>query len=204
MRMKKTFPVGAAVVLGLVAILSGAQAATPPHDVQAGSYKVDAAHTQIIFSTLHFGFTLYSGIFSGVTGTLQLDPAHPTAARLDITVPVDSVTTTSAKLTGELKGTDWLDAGTYPTATFTSTNVTPTGLGSATIAGKLTLHGVTKPVVLHAHYVDAGVNPMDKAYTVGFQGTATIRRSDFGVKTYVPMIGDEVTLTIAGAFEKQG
>ncbi|GBQ89312.1 hypothetical protein AA13595_2610 [Gluconacetobacter johannae DSM 13595] len=202
--MKKTLLGGAVATLGLVALLSGARAATAPHDVQAGSYKVETTHTQIIFSVLHFGFTLYSGIFSGVTGTLQVDPAHPAAAKLDITVPVGNVTTPSDKLTGELKGKDWLDAGTYPTATFTATSVTPAGIGSATITGNLTLHGVTKPVVLHAHYVGAGVNPMDKAYTVGFQGTATIRRADFGVKTYVPMIGDEVTLTIAGAFEKQG
>ncbi|MBB2202590.1 YceI family protein [Gluconacetobacter tumulisoli] len=201
--MKKTLLGGTVAAVGLVAMLPGAQAVTASRSVQAGSYRVETTHTQIIFSLLHFGFTSYSGMFSGITGTLQLDPAHPAAAKLDVTVPVNSIATTSDKLTGELKGADWFDAATYPTATFTSTKVTPAGAGDAAIAGTLTLHGVTKPIVLHAHFVGAGVNPLDKAYTVGFQGTVTIRRSDFGVKTYVPMVGDEVTLTIAGAFEKQ-
>ncbi len=69
--------------------------------------------------------------------------------------------------------------------------------------GNLTLHGVTKPVVLEVHFIGAGINPIDKAYTVGFEATATIKRSDFGVTTYVPAIGDEVQLNIAGAFEQQ-
>ena len=63
---------------------------------------------------------------------------------------------------------------------------------------------MTKPVTLHVTYINAGINPLDKAYTVGFRATGKIKRSEFGVKTYVPMVGDDVTLTIAGAFEKQG
>jgi len=76
--------------------------------------------------------------------------------------------------------------------------------GEATITGNLTLHGVTKPVVLHAHFIGAGVNPINKAYTVGFEATTTIKRSEFGVSTYVPAVGDDVQLTIEGAFELQG
>jgi polyisoprenoid-binding protein YceI len=70
--------------------------------------------------------------------------------------------------------------------------------------GNLTLHGVTKPIVLHAHLVGAGVNPINKAYTVGFDASGTIKRSDFGVSMYAPALGDEVQLSIAGAFELQG
>jgi len=79
--------------------------------------------------------------------------------------------------------------------------VVPTAEG-ATITGNLTLHGVTKPVVLHVRFIGAGVNPIDKAYTVGFEATGTIKRSDFGVTTYLPAVGDEVQLSIAGAFEQ--
>ena len=201
--MKKAFFTGGIAALGLGAMLSGSLAATAPREVQSGSYKVEPGHTQIIFSLLHMGFTTYSGMFSGVTGTLNLDAAHLSASKLNVTIPVDSVATTSDKLTGELKGAAWFDTGKYPTASFISTKVMPSGAGNATITGNLTLHGVTKPIALHAHFIGAGVNPLDKAYTVGFQGTATIKRSDFGVKTYVPLVGDEVTLTIAGAFQKQ-
>ncbi|OAG77328.1 hypothetical protein Amal_01579 [Acetobacter malorum] len=193
----------ALAALGLVATLSTAQAATAPQDVQAGTYQVETSHTQVTFSLLHFGFTQYSGLFSGATGSLTFDPAHPATSKLSVSIPVASVQTTSAKLTDELHGADWFDAARYPTATFVSTKVVPTGAGSAAVTGNFTLHGVTKPLTLQVRYVGAGINPMDKAYTLGFQATGTLKRSDFGVKTYVPMVGDDVTLSIAGAFEKQ-
>lgn len=191
-------------LLGLAASLGLAQAeGTAPIKVESGTYKVEPGHTQVVFSLLHFGFTHYSGLFSDVSGTLTLNSAHPAASKLEVSIPVSSVQTTSDKLTAELKEADWFDAAKYPTATFVSTQVTPDGKGGATITGNFTLHGVTKPITLQAHYVGSGVNPMDKAYTVGFQATGVIKRGDYGVKTYVPMVGDDVALTIAGAFEKQ-
>ena len=201
----KTFILALGVAIGAAPVPVLAQGATHvPSTVQAGNYAVEPTHTQVGFTLLHLGFSYYSGVFSGVSGTLQLDPAHPDAARLDVTIPIGSVATTSAKLDGELKGPAWFDAAAYPTATFISTRVTPTGLGHADIAGTLTLHGVSRPEVLKARFVGAGVNPLDKHYTVGFEATGAIQRSDFGVKTYVPLVGDDVQLTIAGAFERQG
>jgi polyisoprenoid-binding protein YceI len=167
-----------------------------------GSYKVESYHTQVGFSISHFGFTNYSGLFSGATGSLQLDPAKLGTSKLDISIPVDSVTTTVSKLTDELKGDKWFDTAKFPKAAFVSSQVVPTAEG-ATVTGNLTLHGVTKPVVLHVRFIGAGVNPIDKAYTVGFEATGTIKRSDFGVTTYLPAVGDEVQLSIAGAFEQQ-
>lgn len=72
------------------------------------------------------------------------------------------------------------------------------------MTGNLTLHGVTKPEILNVHFIGAGMNALDKKYTTGFEATGTIKRSDFGVKMYVPYVSDEVHLRIAGAFEKQG
>jgi polyisoprenoid-binding protein YceI len=66
----------------------------------------------------------------------------------------------------------------------------------------LTLHGVTKPLTLHATFVGAGVNILDHKETIGFQLTGTLKRSEFGVSKYVPLIGDAVSLTIAAAFER--
>ncbi len=205
--MKTKIAAGAVALLIGLGATSGviAQGASPnPATVQAGTYKVEPYHTQIGFTLLHLGFSHFSGAFSGASGTLAIDPAHPASAKLDVSVPVQSVSTQVSKLDEELKGDQWFDSAQFPTATFTSTRVTPTGKGSATIAGNLTLHGVTRPVTLIAHFVGGGVNPLDKAYTIGFDATGTIKRSDFGVKTYVPLVGDDVTLTIAGAFEKQG
>ena len=78
------------------------------------------------------------------------------------------------------------------------------GHDAARVDGTLTLHGVSEPETLTVHFVGAGVNPLDKKYTVGFEAVGTIRRSQFGVKTYVPLVGDDVRLSIAGAFELQG
>ncbi len=204
----KTFLLAAASATALNAAapsLASAQTAShEPSTVTGGDYKVEPGHTQVGFSLLHMGFSYYSGVFSDVSGTLTLVSGHPAASKLDVQIPIGSVATTSAKLDGELKGAEWFDAARYPTATFTSTSVTPTAKNTAQITGTLTLHGVSKPETLSAHFVGAGTNPLSKKYTVGFEATGTIRRSDFGVKTYVPLIGDEVRLTIAGAFELQG
>jgi polyisoprenoid-binding protein YceI len=179
-----------------------AQSAATPASVQAGAYAVEPNHTQVGFSVDHMGFTEYSGVFFKASGDLTLDPKTLAATKLDITVPVETVTTTSTVLDGELRGEKWLDGGKYPTMTFRSTKITRTGADTAEVAGQLTLHGVTQPVVLKARFVGAGVNPLDKSYTVGFQVTGDIKRSDFGVKTYVPLIGDDVHLHIAAAFTK--
>lgn len=192
----------ALILLGAGA--AAAQEAThDPAAVKGGSYTIEPGHTQVGFSLLHLGFSYYSGTFSDVSGSLRLVLSDPSKDRLAVTIPVSSVQTTSDKLDGELKGAEWFDAARFPDATFTSTTVTPTGRDAARVAGTLSLHGESHPVTLTVHFVGAGFNPLDKKYTVGFEATGTIRRSEFGVRTYVPLVGDEVRLAIAGAFELQ-
>ncbi len=195
------------VLLTIAALMSffGAEAQSASAqfaNVQAGSYKVETLHTQIVFSLLHFGFTNFTGFFAGATGTLELDPAKIRAAKLQVSIPTESVTTNVAALNSELKGDEWFDVVKFPQATFESTRVVSAPNG-VTVTGNLTLHGVTKPVTLHVRFIGAGVNPIDKAYTVGFEATGNIKRSDFGISKYAPAVGDSVRLTIAGAFEKQ-
>jgi polyisoprenoid-binding protein YceI len=207
--MIKTFAATALVGALLGACVAGpacAQADANPAAVHGGAFRVEPAHTQIVFSVKHLGFTYFSGMFSGAAGELRLDPANPGGSMIDVTVPVASIVTTVPKLDAELKGPQWFDAARFPTATFKSTKVTSTGEGAATIEGELTLHGVTRAVSLTARFVGAGingVNPLSRHYTVGFEATGTIRRSEFGVSTAIPFVGDEVRLSIAGAFEAQ-
>lgn len=201
----KTLATSIAIAAVLAASAAGAASSSPAlSSVKPGTYKVESYHTQVGFTLSHFGFTNYSGLFSGATGSLHLDPKNPGASKLEVTIPVQSITTTVPALTDELKGDKWFDTSKFPQATFTSTQVSLGSNGEATITGNLTLHGVTKPVVLHAHLMGAGVNPIDKAYTVGFQAQGTIKRSDFGVSLYAPALGDDVELSIAGAFELEG
>nr|WP_255663214.1 YceI family protein [Komagataeibacter sp. FNDCR2] len=182
---------------------AAAQVVTNPAQVRSGTYGVEPGHTQVTFTVLHLGFTNYLGIFSNASGTLELDARTPSRSKLSVTIPVASVQTTSSRLTEELKGEQWFDAARFPAATFVSTTVRLTGQNEALVTGNLTLHGVTKAETLKVHFIGAGINAMDKKYTTGFEATAMIRRSDFGVKMYVPYVSDDVQLRIAGAFEQQ-
>lgn len=201
MTLRLISAIAAAALLATPAIAQMAQ--TAPSKVEAGAYDVEPNHTQIVFGVSHFGFTTYYGQFRETSGTLNLDPAKPADSRLDIAVKIGSVSVQSPKLEDELKSDAWLDAGKFPEATFKSTKVTKTGAGAATVVGDLTLHGVTKPMTLEVTYMNAGPNPLNKAYTAGFEARGKIKRTDFGVKTYAPVIGDEVDLMISGTFVHQ-
>jgi polyisoprenoid-binding protein YceI len=174
-----------------------------PADVQAGTYAIEPHHTQVTFSVSHFGISPFAGTFSGASGTMTLDPANPAATKLDVTIPIASVQTTSDVLTGELKSADWFDAGKYPSATFHSTRVAALGSDAVQVEGMLTLHGVTKPVMFRAKLFGAATNPMSKKASIGFLGRMVIHRAEFGVSKYVPVVSDETVLVINAAFEKQ-
>lgn len=169
--------------------------------VAAGTYTVDNHHAQIQWTVNHFGFNDYFGIFGQPTGSLTIDPAKPNDARVSVTIPVTELATSRADLTKHMLTPDFLDAAKFPTATFESTKVIATG-NTAKITGNLTLLGVTKPVTLDATFTGAGTNPMTKKATVGFHGTTTLKRSDFGMTKFVPFVSDEVKIAISIAFEK--
>jgi len=151
---------------------------------------------------MHMGFTLYYGEFTKASGTLVFDPKDPSRMSVAVSVPVASVSTSNPKLDEELKGPAWLDAARFPEMTFRSTRVTQTGPDTADVAGTLSLHGVTRPVVLHAVLNGGGLNIITGGQDLGFTVTGTIRRSDFGVSTFVPVVSDEVNLIISAAWEK--
>jgi len=203
--------VHAALPALLLTGLAGALVAQPgkpdPAAVTGGAYTADADHTLVKWQVDHFGFTPYFGIFGSVTGTLQLDPKNPSAAKVDVTIPVSKVTTASAGLTGHLlkaaeagKSADFFGANPAD-AKFVSTNVAVSGQ-TAKITGNLTLNGVTKPVTLDAKFYGAGKSPMGGKENVGFTATGAIKRSDFGVGFAIPMVSDEVKLEIVAAFVK--
>jgi polyisoprenoid-binding protein YceI len=178
-----------------------AQGAAPA--VQSGAYTLEPTHTEILFGVGHFGFSTYYGQFPGASGSLTLDAANPAASQLDVSVPVANLWTASDKLAAELKSADWLDAAKYPALTFHSTKITPTGATTADVAGDLTIHGVTRPVVLQATFTRGAVFPMIQKYVIGFNVTGRIKRSDFGVSNYVQYgLADDVDLIISAPFVK--
>ncbi len=178
--------------------------------VTGGTYQADPGHTLVGWRLNHLGFNDYFGIFGDVTGTLVLDPKNAAAARLDVTIPIASVTVASAGLKDHLLRAgkdggkpDFFGAAPAP-ARFVSTAVVVDAEGDeAKVTGNLTLNGVTKPVTLDVDFTGAGPAMMTNKETIGFEAEATIRRSDFGLGFGVPLVGDEVELEITAAFEKQ-
>nr|WP_314446612.1 YceI family protein [uncultured Sphingomonas sp.] len=202
--MPKSLALLAAVVLAgtaAVAAQTPPAAATAPASVEAGTYQVDANHTQVVWSVDHFGFNRLYGMVGSMSGTLTIDPARPNAARVAIDIPLSGLTVTSPGFAKHLQTADLFDTAKFPTARFVSRSVAVNG-SQATVAGDLTLRGVTKPLTLNARLHGTGANPMNKKATLGFSATAKLKRSDFNLGYAVPAVSDEVNLEITAAFEK--
>ena len=171
--------------------------------MKAGRYRLDPAHGKITWSISHLGFSTYYGQFTDVSGDLTLDPAAPDKSTLSIKIGTGSANGLNDKLNAHLKQPDFFDVEKFPEATFVSQSVEPTSPTTARVNGTLTLRGVSKPVSFDATFNQAGVNPVDKIYSVGFDGRTEIKRSDFGVNAFMQLLGDEVTLRLEGEFKLQ-
>lgn len=161
----------------------------------ADTYKLDPMHTAVVFHVNHFGFSNPSGKFMNVAGTVVLDQQNPAASKVNVTIPIAALDTDVPMLDDKLKSKDFFDAAAYPTATFASTKVDVTGKDTAIVHGMLTLHGVSKPVDLNVRFNKLGENFM-KQPTAGFSAVALIKRSDFGINSFLPAVGDDVHLDI--------
>lgn len=162
----------------------------------SGTYNFDASHTSASWTVEHMGYSHFSGKFPGITGTLVLDEAKPENSKVNITVNTGDVVTGVDKLNEHLKTDSFFNVAKFPTATFVSTKVEPTGKDTAKVTGNLTLLGVTKPIVLDVKLNKQGDHPMMHKKWVGFDATTTVKRSDFGMSYGVAMVSDDVPVTI--------
>ena len=160
------------------------------------TYKLDPDHTMVLFSWNHFGYSNPTADLGLSEGTLVFDEQHPAQSSVQVTLPLARLDTHVPALDEHLKKPDFLDAGKYPTVTFKSTAVQPLGGNKFKVTGNLTVHGVTRPVVLDATLNKIGPHPMSKAQSIGFDATASLKRSDFGVGAYVPSVSDDITIRI--------
>jgi polyisoprenoid-binding protein YceI len=167
----------------------------------ADTYTLDPMHTQVVWSISHFGFSSPSGKFAQVEGTLTLDEKNPENSKVNATIKLANLVTGIDKLNEHLLGDSFFDAAKFPTATFTSTKVETAGKDMAHVTGDLKVRGITKSVVLEVKLNRIAENMMHKK-TAGFSATTELKRSDFGMSTYLakpgegPMLGDEVKLEI--------
>jgi polyisoprenoid-binding protein YceI len=201
--MKALLPIAA----GLAALAGAAyaEATLAPDQIAAGTYAIDTKETLVRYGVMHMGFSEFWGTFPGATGTLTIDPQALASAKLDVTVPIVGIETTNRELDHELFSEEFFDAEKRGNDEmhFVSTAVTRTGERTAKVAGDLTIHGITKPVTLDVTFIGAGPNAFSKVPTIGFKAEGVVKRSDFGLGKFVPIVSDATTITVSAAFEKK-
>jgi polyisoprenoid-binding protein YceI len=179
----------------LAASLAGL--ALPAVASAADIYALDPAHTQTIFTINHLGFSTITGAVHSIKGTLVFDPAMPENSTVEVTMAADSLDTGFAPRDKDLQGPMFFNAAQFPTMTFKSRSIRKTGARTADILGDFTLLGVTRPVILKTTFNRMGRDTTGTdVFKIGFTATTTIKRSEFGMKAYVPMVGDDVNVTI--------
>ncbi len=181
--------ISAALALTLIVPLSALAAAE--------TYVIEPVHSQPIFELQHMGgFSTQRGSFGMVSGKVVLDRAtHKGSA--DVTIDTSSIHTISEKLDTHVKGEDFFNVAKYPTMTFKSSNLTFDGDKLVAMDGELTMLGIAKPVSLKVTNFVCGEHPFNKKPMCGAEGTASIKRSEWGMKYGIPKaIGDDVKITL--------
>ncbi len=183
--------------LALLALTAAAHAAEPAvgpssAPVPKGDYAIDKVHTTLSFRVSHLGFSNYTGRFTGIEAQLAFDPAKLAASSVKVTIDPKSITADNAPdgFLAELAGDKFLDAAKFPEMKFVSRSVEAVDGKSFRIRGELTLHGVTRPLVLEARYNGgyAGHTYEPRA-RAGFSAHGTLKRSDFGIAYGIPAPG---------------
>lgn len=171
--------------------------AAPLAIAQTSTWVPDKTHSEVDFSILHMSLSKVRGHFGNIDGKIVLNDADITKSSVNVTIDVTGVDTGVSMRDADLKSSNFFDVSKFPTATFTSTSVAKHGSG-LTVNGNLTIHGVTRPVVLEVEGPTGPVAGMDHRPHAGFSATTKISRTEFGIATKYPanIVGDDVQLTI--------
>ncbi len=160
------------------------------------TYKLDPAHTDVIATWTHFGFSKPSAHFGDIDGTLVYDAAKPEASSVNVTLPLSGLNGFSDKFNEHLHSATFFDATKLPSATFKSTQVEVVDATHLKVTGDLTIKDNTHPVTLDVTLNGLGEQPMLKVPAIGFNATGVVKRTDFGVGTFAGPVSDEVQLSI--------
>jgi polyisoprenoid-binding protein YceI len=143
-------------------------------------WRIDPTHSNVEFAVKHLMISTVRGRFTEVDGTVQHDDAEPSNSRVEVSIKAASIDTRTADRDTHLRSADFLDVEHFPEITFRSTRVERPGTGRLHVSGDLTIHGVTRPVVLNVTEEGRGKDPWG-GERMGFAGTATIDRREFGL-----------------------
>jgi polyisoprenoid-binding protein YceI len=169
---------------------------TAPVSAAPETYEVDLSHSFAMFRIKHLNVGYAYGRFNDFAGTFVVDEANPAASSVELTIQVKSVDTNNEKRDQHLRSPDFFSANQFPTMVFKSTAVSKSGEGAYEVKGNLTLHGVTKPVTLAMRKTGKGDDPWGN-HRIGFEGTTSIKRSDFGMNKMMEAVADQVWITVA-------
>lgn len=179
--------------------------------LRAGEYKLDPAHSFLLFKIGHLDLATYVGRFNRFEATLDFDPAVPSKSALDALVFLDSLDVNDGDLETSLAEPEWLNTENYPEARFTSREIVTGDSESAengqpelVITGDLTFRGMSKPVELVGRFNGGADNLLTGKYTLGFSATTSFSRADFGMTEFAGLIGDVVELEIFAEFQRLG
>lgn len=161
------------------------------------AYKLDASHSQIVFTYNHLGFSTGTGMFSGFEGEIQFDQEDPAASSVTVSFPVTTMLTGWEARFEHFMSDDFFGADEDDMVTFTSTEINVTGENTAEITGELTMNEITQVVTLDTTLNQAGEHPMEGKPWLGFDATTTVLRSDFGMDMFTPFVSDEVNVVIS-------
>lgn len=163
----------------------------------ADKYQLDPVHTFVVFKVTDLGYAHVVGWFTDVAGELTFAPADVSKSELSVTIKTGSIDTHHEQRNKDLMSPDFFNIAEFPEMTFKSTSIEKTGEKTGKVTGDLTLLGVTKPVTLDVTFNQIAPNPFNNnTPTAGFEAHTVIKRSDFGMKAYIPNIGDEIDISI--------
>ncbi|WP_415251964.1 YceI family protein [Thermomonas sp.] len=167
-------------------------------------YVFDPVHTRVMFSIDHAGFSNAIGTVSGSEGSLHFDPEHWERTQLDVSVPMTKLDMGDSGWTASVFAPRFLNVKRYPQARFVATEVSRTEGKHGRACGRLTLHGVTRPLCMELTLNRIGRYPLPPfRRTVGFSASATLKRSDYGMKSWRSLVGDDVVLRIEAELYRQ-
>ena len=172
-----------------------------PLSARGATWEIDPGHTSVQFSVRHLMVSNVRGEFGKVSGVVKVDDSDVTKSTIEATIDVASINTRNAKRDEHLRSPDFFDAAKYPTITFKSTKAEKTASGWK-VTGDLTMHGVTKPVVLDVEGPTPEIKDPWGNSRAGAQATAKIDRQDFGISWNKALdaggvtVGNEVSITI--------
>jgi len=163
---------------------------------QSGTWQIDPNHSSAQFAVRHLGVSTVRGAFTKVSGSATYDPANPAHTTLNASIDANSVDTRVTMRDNDLRSPNFLEVQKYPTITFQSKQVKVASAGKLQITGDLTLHGVTKEVVLDVDGPSAPIKDPWGNQRIGASASTKINRKDFGVNGAAGAVGDDISITI--------